>query len=222
MRTLFMLVFIAASACAQSAAQSYWANSYFPAPASGGGGGSLSGSEAAPSSITFPGSVVDWRWWGYDNGISACPGDTYDSSAGTSVSTYSFLGGASGSNVSERNVGVNVTWTGGAPASGGSNNALCAMIVSTTAGMGFLVTVPCGTASHTANMYGYSSGVNTFTAHLSDSSASDYTYSTADSQEFQFTLTYKCASNAQTLQLSLVVVTGGSPLGPWLRAVSYQ
>jgi len=81
------------------------------------------------------------------------------------------------------------------------------MLLTTGANNGFTFTVPAGTTTQTLLVRGYTFNTDsTFTAHLSDSSAPDYTvsvdyFSQQDGLQL-FTLNYKAASAGQTLTLT--------------------
>jgi hypothetical protein len=166
-------------------------------------GGSLVGSystAAASYNLTTLGTT-DWAHWG--RGGTSKNFD-HDKSGGSQISNVTKLGSGSygGYTYSARKV----IWTNGTPTASNSgddgyiwaNNAI---------GAGYSFTVPASTTSHTLYIYlgGASSG-GTLTAHLSDSSAANYTATISGSSNYQdvVKLTFNAASASQTLTISWV------------------
>jgi hypothetical protein len=163
--------------------------------------GSLSGTEAtaaASYNLTTLGTS-DWAHWG--RGGNASNFD-HDASGGSQISNVTKLGPGSygGYTYSARKV----TWTNGTPTASNTgddgylwaNNAI---------GAGYSFTVPASTTSRTVYVYlGGAGAGGTLTAHLSDSSAANYTVSVSGSSNFQdlVAITYNAASAGQTLTLT--------------------
>jgi hypothetical protein len=173
------------------------------AGASTGPQGALSGvgtSSVNMSSLTAEGTA-DWIHWG---------DSTLNRKAGVSplLSTYSLIG--TGSALAYPDDRRPLTWSDGAPtaSSGGDTNGI--FIWNT--GNGFSISAPADTTSRTVTVHvgGWNSS-GTFTAYLSDGSASDFTDTTSlvnIQYDRNYTLTYKAASAGQKLTLTWVMASG--------------
>ena len=166
------------------------------------GGGSLSGSGNSVTTtfnLTSEGTA-DWVHWG-DAALNRKAGVT------PQISTYMVVG--SGPVITYTNDPRALSWTDGTPTSSGSNNS---GVYINSLQNGFAFTAPADTnkRSLTVHVGGYMGG-GTFTAHLSDGSAADYTDSTAvvnGQFDRNYTVTYIAASAGQTLTISWVITSG--------------
>ena len=170
----------------------------------GGSQGALTGagtSSVNPASLTAEGTT-DWVHWG-DSSLNR--------KAGVSplLSTYSVVG--SGSVMTYPDDLRSLTWSDGTPtaSNGGDTNGVFIW----NSGNGFSISAPADTTTRTLTVHvgGWNSS-GTFTAHLSDGSASDFTdTTTAVSGQYDrnYTLTYKAGSAGQTITLKWVMASGG-------------
>src|SRR6185437_14261167 len=125
------------------------------------------------------------------------------------LSTYAVVG--SGSVLTYPDDHRPLSWSDGTPtaSNGGDTNGVYIQ----NTGNGFSFTAPADTTSRTLTVHvgGWNSS-GTFTAHLSDGSASDFTdTTTAVSGQYDrnYTLTYKAGSAGQTITLKWVMASGG-------------
>jgi parallel beta-helix repeat protein len=189
------------------------------APASGGSVAGTALTAAASYNLTALGTS-DWAHWGLNGSGSAFDHKATGNSQ-ISIVTAVGAGGYGGYSDSSRTV----SWTDGMPVASDTadhgyiwaNNAL---------GAGYSFTVPASTTTHTVYVYlgGYSSG-GTLTAHLSDTSAADYSVSISGAAHYSdvVAITYNAASAGQSLTLTYVKSqnisgTGGSVdlIAAWL------
>jgi hypothetical protein len=187
------------------------------------GGGALSGSQSAASSsyyLTQVGSS-DWAHWG--RGGNSGNFD-HKASGNSQISNVSLVGSGGFGGWSDSSRGC--SWSDGSPtgSDGGDSGYIWA---NNNLGAGYSFTVPAGTGQHTVYVYcgGYSSG-STLKAHLSDSSAPDYTVSSSGSAHYNnvVAITYHAASNNQTLTITYtksqtINGSGGSTdlIAAWLQ-----
>jgi hypothetical protein len=163
-----------------------------------GGTGSLSGSGnslTTAANLTTEGTT-DWVHWG-DASLTRKTG------VPAQIGLYSVVG--SGPVQSYTNDPRALSWTDGTPTASGSNNNGLYVNFS---GNGFSFTVPADTNARKLIVHvgGWASG-GTLTAHLSDTSAPDYTDTTAQASgqyDRNYTLTYSAASAGQTLTIKWV------------------
>lgn len=103
-------------------------------------------------------------------------------------------------------------WSNGAPTQSDPGTTTGVYVGAT--GNGFKLTLPAGIAPHTVRVYvGQYKSTATFTAHLSDGSAADFSDSqTAGNSELysRYTVTYAAGSDGQTLVLTWVDSNGNS------------
>ncbi|MEJ7644881.1 MAG: discoidin domain-containing protein [Chryseolinea sp.] len=168
----------------------------------GASGGSLSGSfttAITAVNLTSTGSK-DWIHWG-DASIER------KSAGGSLISTYNVVG--SGSTSTYNNDPRVISWSNGAPTTSSSGNMNGLYIAGQNAGYSF--TLPATTALQTAHIYvGGWQSTGRLTLHLSDGSAADYTYTDGNgsgSYNNNITVSYKAASNGQTLLVTWVNTT---------------
>jgi len=155
--------------------------------------GSASSATTA-ANLTTVGSI-DWAHWG--DGV---PGLVRKASGGSQIGAYTVVN--SGGPTAFPNALRVLSWSDGTPTASNSANTTGLYL----SGGGFSVTVPASTTTRTVTLYvgGWNSGA-TLTAHLSDSSAGDYTDVTAavaDQYVRNYTLTYRAASANQSLTLT--------------------
>lgn len=172
----------------------------------GGGGGSMSGSVAAAASsynLTTLGTS-DWAHW---NGTYI-----HKSSGGSQISNVAQTGG--GTYGTFNDTSRSITWTDGTPTGSGTsdhNYIWC----NGTANSGWTFTVPASTTSRTLHVVcgGASGATVKITAHLSDGSAADYTDTETSASIFtkEYTITYNAASASQTLTITVIHTSSGSP-----------
>lgn len=162
---------------------------------------SLSGSvttSAATIDLTAEGTT-DWIQWHGSAGTTQ-----RKSGGGSLISTYSLVGG--GTDTGYSGDPRTLTWSDGTPLASGS----AADGYYNLGGSGFSFTAPADTTTRTlyAHLGGYIA-TGALVAHLSDSSAADYTDSTCTSGSGSFdcnyTLTYAAGSGSQTLTLTWTV-----------------
>jgi len=195
--------------------------------------GSLSGSvDSSTTSVNLSTQgTTDWAHWG----TGGVPGLVRKSGGGSLISTYTVVG-AGGVN-SYSNDPRPMSWSGGTPTASASADAFGVYISNT--GAGFSITVPADTTQRVVKVYvGGWNSAGSFTASLSDASATNYTNTTtASSSQYDraYTLTYKAASAGKLLTLSWVQSAGtgnvtlnavalaaGSNTAPTLAAVANQ
>jgi hypothetical protein len=147
----------------------------------------------------------DWAHWG-DGGV---PGITRKASGGSQISTYSSVlgGGALGYGDDIRAL----SWSDGSPTVSSTSNTNGVYIAGV--GGGFSLTVPAGTTARTVTLYvgGWNSSAS-LRAHLSDSSAADFTNTTtASSGQYvrTYSITYRAASQGKQLMLTWTQASGG-------------
>jgi len=170
-------------------------------------GASLSGVvSTATASINLSGTgLTDWAHWG-DGGV---PGITRKSGGGSLISAYTVLSGGAAS--SYNNDPRAMSWTGGTPTASATANTNGVYVANT--GNGFSVNVPAGPTRTAVTIYvgGWASS-GTLRAHLSDSSAADYTNTTAvaaGQYVRAYTITYAAASAGQRLVLTWTQASSG-------------
>jgi len=169
----------------------------------GGTGGSLAGSVDTSSTLvnlTTEGSV-DWVHWG-DASLTRKAGVT------AQLSSYTVVGSGNGSTYGDDPRFM--SWTDGTPTASSTNNRNGVYI--NVIEQWFSFTAPADTTVRTlvAHLGGWSSG-GTFTAHLSDGSAVDFTDTPSmvpGQYDRNYTLTYKANSAGQTLTLTWKMITG--------------
>jgi len=174
------------------------------APAASSGSGSLSASAtslASPVNLTIEGTT-DWVHWG-DSTLNRKANVT------PQISGYSIIG--SGSAITYNNDPRPISWTdGSSPATSTSN--LDGLFMSFV-GNGFSFTAPAdgNIRKLTVHVGGWMGG-GTFTAHLSDGSAPDFTDTTSPAYgqfDRNYTVIYNAASPGQTLKITWVDSSGG-------------
>ncbi len=166
------------------------------------GGGSLSGGVALGSTTTYnltSSGTADWAHW---NGTY-----NHKSSGGSQISDVTPVN--AGNYGTFHNTSRNVSWTDGTPV--GSNTDDQNFIwCNNKQNAGWSFTVPADTGTRTLNvLYGGATGaVVQITAHLSDSSAADFTNTQTISVATAnvATLTYHAASAGQTLTITVLKV----------------
>ncbi len=165
-----------------------------------GVGGTLAGSLGSPSGVqqlTLLGTA-DWAHWG----LSAATSYNHKAGVTPQISNYTVVGGGSASRYTNNAIGY--TWTDGTPT---------VTATGTTTGIyisgqnrGFSITVPADTTVRTLALYvGLWNAQGKMVAHLSDSSAPDYTdtsLSSAGSILGTYTFTYSAGTVGQTLTLT--------------------
>jgi hypothetical protein len=176
-----------------------------------GGSGSLSctptiNNSGATWNLTT--GSTDWIMW--NNGVVE-----RKSSGGSQISTYTVVG-AGGATI-YNNFDYTLTWTDGTPDTTGSSKY--GVYTTGATGDGFYFTCPANDTSHTCLYYGVlnagtSGNQATITAHLSDSSATDYsaplTSTRSGFNDFYLSCTYNAASSGQTLKITETLLTSGS------------
>jgi hypothetical protein len=165
--------------------------------------GSLTGtaSTAAASYNLTPLGTTDWAHWGVGGTYGAFD---HKASGNSQISNVTALG--SGAYGGYHDASRSLTWNDGTPLA--SDTADSGYIWANDAiGAGYSFTAPADTTTRTIYVYvgGYSSG-STLTAHLSDSSASDYSISLSGSGIYNdiVAITYKAGSANQKLTISYV------------------
>jgi len=162
-------------------------------------GSSLSG--AVSTSVTAVNlsatGIADWIHFG--DGV---PGTMRKSGGGNLISAYSVIGG--GTPASYGDDPRAISWSDGTPTASSSGNKTGVWVGGQ--GSGFSINVPASTTKTTVTLYvgGWNSS-GTLRAHLSDSSAADYTDTTAAASGQYvraYTLTYVAASAGQRLVLT--------------------
>jgi hypothetical protein len=151
-------------------------------------------------SLTTEGGA-DWIHWG-DASV------TRKKSVTAALSTYTVVGGGTASTYS--NDRRPLSWTDGTSIASASNNTNGVFV--TGVGRGFSVTAPADTTTRTLVIHvgGWNSS-GKLTAHLSDSSAADFTNTTASSTgqyDQNYTLTYRAASAGKTITITWTLVSG--------------
>ncbi len=199
---------------------SAWSNEASAATSSGGGSsGSLSGSVAAAASSYNLSTLgtTDWAHW---NGTFI-----HKSSGGTQISNVTQIGGGTYGTFSDAS--RNITWTDGTPTASGTNDHNY-IWSNGTANSGWTFTVPADTSVRTLHVLlgGPSGSTTKITAHLSDSSAADFTDTETGSSIFtkEYTLVYNASSASQTLTITVIHTNSGSPsadlIAAWLTGGS--
>jgi uncharacterized repeat protein (TIGR03806 family) len=162
-------------------------------------GSSLSG--AVSTSVTAINlsatGIADWIHFG--DGV---PGTMRKAGGGSLISAYSVIGG--GTPASYGDDPRAMSWSDGTPTASSSGNKTGVWVGGQ--GSGFSINVPASTTKTTVTLYvgGWNSS-GTLRAHLSDSSAADYTDTTAAASGQYvraYTLTYVAASAGQRLVLT--------------------
>jgi hypothetical protein len=168
------------------------------------GSGSVSGVQAtaaAPYNLTTLGTS-DWAHWGRGGQYTAFDHKTAGGSQISNVSTVGTGGSYGGYSDPSRSV----SWTDGTPTSSDANEHGY-IWNNGAANTGYSFTVPADTTTRTLVVY--AGGINTtssLTAHLSDSTAADYSVSTGQAGLYTnvYTITYHAASAGQTLTITLL------------------
>jgi hypothetical protein len=185
------------------------------------GGGSLSGSGAAGGvstvNLTAEGTD-DWAHWGF-NGM----GIDHKSVSGSAVNHITETQG--GSLLQYANNANGYSWSDGTPTVNAVATTTGIYVMGT--GNSFTITVPADTATRTLKLYvGGWSSAGTLTAHLSDSSASDYTDSSFSNSNASYyvvyTITYKAAAAGQNLTVKWQMASGLSGGNVTLQAATLQ
>ena len=165
---------------------------------------SLSGSSSSSTSTVNLTSVgtLDWAHWG--DGVPGLVRKT-----GTSIiSSYTVIGGATvtANTTDTRRMG----WSNGTPTASGSSNKNGVSV--SGAGYGFQLTVPADAQARTVKVYvSGSNSSGTFTAHLSDGSAPDYTNTTSltgGTFDRTYTVNYTAGSSGKQLVIKWVQAAG--------------
>ena len=180
----------------------------------GGGNGSLTGSKATPASQIYLNATgpTDWAHWGL---LTA---STFDHKAGVTpqISNFTEVGSTSVLRFSTNTVAYNWAAGKGTPDSSASNTKTGIYVVGT--GNGFTITIPADTTTHTLKVYvGVFKAQGSFTASLSDNSATAFTDSSLQNAggttNAVYTITFNAASSGQTLTISFTtqssLATGG-------------
>jgi RHS repeat-associated protein len=168
--------------------------------------GSLSGSvDSSTTSVNLTTQgTSDWAHWG----TGGVPGLVRKSGGGSLISTYSVVG--SGGISTYSNDLRAMSWSGGTPTASASADASGLYI--SNIGNGFSITVPADTTQRVVKVYvGGWNSTGSFTASLSDASATNYTNTTTASTtqyDRAYTLTYKAASAGKLLTLTWVQSAG--------------
>jgi hypothetical protein len=174
-----------------------------------GSGGSLSGSTVTASTSTYNLTslgTTDWSHWNNTGWI-------HKSAGGSQISNVTQFGGGSYGNFSTSS--RNVSWTDGTPTPSNADDQF-AYFCQNKANSGWTFTVPADTTSRTLYVMwgGYTGASVKLNAHLSDSSAADYTNALtligSGTDTYLETITYTAASASQTLTLTLTNVSGTS------------
>jgi len=170
----------------------------------GSSNGSLVGSVAnASSSYTLGSGQSDWAYW---NGTFI-----HKSTGGTQITNVTQIGG--GTYGTFNDASRSITWSSGTPTSSGTstNYIWC----NGTANSGWTFTAPASTTSRKLHIVcgGATGATMKITAHLSDSSAADYTDTQTSASLFtkEYTLTYQAASASQMLTITVIHTNSGSP-----------
>jgi hypothetical protein len=182
-----------------------------------GGAGSLSGSGTSATTavnLTAEG-VSDWVHWG-DSVLNRKSG------VSAQISTYAIVG--SGVARDYNNDLRPLSWTDGSPTASGTNNTNGIYI--SAIGNGFSITAPADTTLRTITVHvgGWESG-GTFTAHLSDGSAVDFTDATGvvnGQYDRNYTISYRAASASQSLKVSWTMTSGVSSANVTLNGAALQ
>ncbi len=169
---------------------------------SGGTGGSLTGGVVGGSTSTYNLTSLGTTDWAHWNGTYV-----HKSSGGGKISDVTRVGAGNYGTFSETQ--RNVSWSDGTPtASNGDDQTYIWCNNKQNAGWTF--TVPADTTTRTLNvLYGGAAGaVVQITAHLSDSSATDWTntQTITSGTPLVGTFTYHAASASQTLLITLLKV----------------
>jgi hypothetical protein len=175
-----------------------------------GGTLSVTGDSLTPAvNLTTEGST-DWEQWG----VNAVHGLAFDRKAGVKpqLTNYTLIGSGNVSTYSPDS--RLISWSDGTPTASSSNNASGLYI--NGVGQGYSITAPADGNPRTLVVHvgGWNSG-GTFTAHLSDGSAPDYTdvQPTSSVQyDRNYTLTYQAASAGQTLTVTWKMTSGSGNL----------
>jgi CSLREA domain-containing protein len=175
--------------------------------------GSLVGQSSVATSLNYNLTqlgTTDWAHWGTFSNPTAFD---HKATGGSEISNVTKLG--SGSYGAYSDASRTVSWTDGSPlaTNAGDQSYIWA---NNAAGAGYSFTVPANTTTQTVyvDLGGYDSG-GTLTAHLSDSSASDYSVSFSGTSHYTdlAAITYKAGSAGQTLTLSYVKTANVGVLG---------
>ncbi len=174
-------------------------------PAVVSGNGALTGtgtSSAATVSLTAEGGN-DWVHWG-DSSLTRKAGVT------AQLSSYTLIG--SGTVLTYSDDPRPASWTDGTPLLSATNNLNGIYVAAPGQGLSF--TAPADTTSRTLTVHvGGWFSAGTFTAHLSDGSAADFTDVTAlanGQYDRNYTLVYQAGATGQSLTVSWVMTAGAS------------
>jgi hypothetical protein len=167
--------------------------------------------------------TTDWYSPGGTISAGACPDTERKSGGGSLIGAYTLGGGATA--IFNVNLSWERIWTNGTPDGSNddtsSNGVGCG--IGATPGYGISTTCPASTALHHCIVYLSTFGTSdyTLTAHLSDSSASDYVDTEMLGSDGEaYDLYYKAASNGQTLTVTVVQDSSAQDL--FLQGVAYQ
>lgn len=203
-------------------------------PGSGSIAGSVSINTIASDSLTAMGTT-DWAGF-FTVGLHASPltvTPNQRKSGGGSLISNVLATSAAGSitdNVNQSAAGsfATLSWTDGAPTGTGSDTAYIWSISGGSFPQGFSLTVPAGTGSHTAYFYvnEFHCTTPTFTASLSDASASPYVDTSlggiSSFNNARYKVIYNAGSNSQTLNVSWACVAGAGDAILMFQGVALQ
>jgi hypothetical protein len=142
----------------------------------------------------------------------------HKATGGTKISNLTILGGVPGVYSDPRVM----SWSGGTPTATATNSVNGYYVDGLNNGWSF--TVPAGTTSSTLKVYVAANfATGTLTAHLSDSSAADFTSNFVSSSGFStgvFTINFRAASAGQTLKITYRMTSGAANVA--IRAATLQ
>ncbi len=165
-------------------------------------GGTLNGSVGAVTTSNYNLTALGTSDWAHWNGAYV-----HKSTGGSQISNVTQIGG--GAYGSATQTARNVSWTDGAPTTSDSDDQAY-ITCKNKQNAGWTFTVPANTTPHTLKiLYGGASAGSpgvTLSAHLSDSSAPDFsnTQTITSATLNEATFTFNSASNDQTLTITLV------------------
>ncbi len=168
--------------------------------------GALTGSVSSSTSTTTISSygTLDWKHWGY----SSVPGPDRKSGAAVLIPDFTSVGG--GAQVRTTTGAKGLSWSSGTPTASVSGTKTGVAVAG--AGNGFSLSLPADAQARTVRIHvGGNNSAATFTAHLSDGSAADYTNSvslSAGSYARQYTISYRANGPGRTLDLTWRMTSG--------------
>jgi hypothetical protein len=174
----------------------------------GAGSGSLIGTVGNPTTTQVLSTLgtADWAHWGLTGPTS------YDHKAGITalISNYTMVGGGLVDSYSDHPIAF--SWTGGTPTASATNTATGIYVAGQN--NGFKITAPADGTQRTLIVYvGVWRAQGKMVAHLSDSSATDYTDTSlndpTDPVAGMYTFVYKSNSPGQTLQITYTQNSSG-------------